>query len=251
MRLALLGRYAQGVVRLRRSDVLIASFPRSGSTLLRFVLTLDALERRGDVSEVTFDRLNRLAPELGAAPLVGPDPFPGEPRWVKTHRPYSRWLARPRALHLVRPPLDALASYHRYWTARLGAASVGRSAFLRDARRGLPRWIAHTRSWQPHADVRVDYEALRADPAATVAEALGVLGLEADPAALARAAARSSAEAVRSVERAHGAAGTDALRAPFVADRPAGEGARYFGPEDVAWALDRLGEAGLWGEAAP
>lgn len=247
-----------GVPALRASDILLASFPRSGSTLLRFVVTHYALGLAGDASEVPFARLNRLAPELGAswlwsAPLQPGAPRGRFPRWVKTHRPYFWGLARPRAVHLVRSPLDALASYHRYWTARVGAAPVERGAFLRDPRRGLPRWIRHTRSWEGHADVVLRYRDLRADPARAVTEVLSAFGVDVDAQTVAEAAARSSADAVRALERSGGVAGPDRLGAGavFAADRPPGSGTAYFSPSDVAWARARLTEAGLGAWVGP
>ena len=241
------GRYAIGIPALRGGDVLLTSFPRSGSTLVRFVVVHYALGLAGDRSTVTFDRLNRQAPELGASGLGRGTLDDRVPRLVKTHRPYSPALARPRALHLVRSPLDALASYHRYWTGRVGGADVGSSEFLRDRRRGLPRWILHTQSWRSRADGTLSYADLRKDPGRTIADAFGALGVEIDRDEMARAAERSSPEAVREQERAGGIAGSDRLGdgASFVADRAAGEGERYFSAEDQEWAHRRLIEAGL------
>ncbi len=243
-------RYAVGVASLRRSDVLLASFPRSGSTWLRFVVVHDALAAAGDEGEVPFERLNGLAPELGASAL-----WRGRrgPRLVKTHRPYAPLLGRPRAVHLVRQPLDALASYHRYWTARVDGGRVDPGAFLRDRRRGLPRWIRHTRSWQPRADLSVRYAELRADPAGVAARVLALLGRGVDPDRLAEAVRRSDARAVRAVETTGGVAGPDraAPGAAFASDQPAGNGLGYFDAADVAWAHRQLDGAGLgtWVEA--
>lgn len=243
--------YATGIPALRRSDVLLASFPRSGSTLFRFMVAHYALGE--DAASVSFAELNRLLPELGASWLWDADALPGVPRVVKTHRPYFWGLARPRAVHLVRSPLDALASYHRYWMAREGSEHVERGAFLRDRRRGLPWWIRHTASWAPRADVEVRYAALRADPAGVVAKALETLGVPVSAKAMQRAADRSRPEAVRAREREGGVAGPDRLRegSVFARDRSPGDGGAYFSEADRAWARDRLAAAGLdsWGRA--
>ena len=237
-------RYAAGIVLMRRADALLASFPRSGSTFLRFIVVHDRLMARGDLSEVSFARLNRLAPELGTSALWSKR---RTPRLVKTHRPYSPLLARPRAIHLVRSPLDALASYHRYWTARAGSVPVGRGAFLRDRRRGLPRWIQHTRSWASHADLTVRYADLRADPVGVASRVLALLGRPVDPDRVTRAVERSGAEAVRALEASTGVGGPDRFveGAAFVSDRPEGAGADYFGAAGRDWARRRLDAAGL------
>ena len=245
MSVGLAWRYARGILALRADDVLLASFPRSGSTLFRFVVAQYGMD--GEEGTVPFERLNERAPELGASGLAQPSPTGGLPRLIKTHRPFAFPLGRPRAIHLVRAPLDALASYHRYWTARVGASDRGRGRFLRDRRRGLPRWIRHTRSWADRADATVRYAALRANPAGAVGAALCALGVSFDPGALAAAADRSSAAAVQREEARAGVAGPDALRpgSVFVADRPVGEGARYFDEPDRQWAADQLHRAGL------
>ena len=244
-------RYGRGLVALRRSDVLLASFPRSGSTLLRSVLASaldggpsdpdDGPEGGLGVAPFQFEALNRAMPELGVSDLAGAsrsDP----PRFVKTHRPRIAAMSRPRSVWLVRDPLDALASYHRYWTARVGAAPVSPGRFLRDRRRGLPRWIRHTQSWS-RADLRLRYARLQADPAGEAGRVLRLAGLEVSPERLAAAAAASRPEAVRRAALA----GSDVLADGFVfaADRPAGTGADAFGASDRAWAAERLRRAGL------
>ena len=256
-RLALAARYAAGTAALRHPDVLLCSFPRSGSTLVRFVLAHYAALRAdaGDDVALGFDAMKAAVPELGASNLWtaraagGPDALP---RFVKTHRPFSRVLARPRAVLIARQPLDAVASYHAYWTARIAGPDVALSAFLRDVRRGLPWWIRHTRSWEARAVHTVRYEALRADPAAEVGRMLAAVGVAADAGVLAAAAETSAADRVRRAARAGNVTGLDAMPAGFalVRDRPPGAGAGEFSDADRAWAAARLAEAGLDGWAA-
>lgn len=241
-------RYALGVARLRADDVLVGSFPRSGSTYLR-LLTAYAL-LGAEAAPLDFAALNRLMPELGAAPLRGAARA-GAPRVVKTHRPWTPLLGRPRAVWLVRAPLDALASYHRYWTARGDAGPLADAgAFLRDRRRGLPRWIRHTRTWAPRAEHTVRYADLERDPAATLRAWLAVLGVEVSERASAAAVERSSAARVRELAPA----GSDRLADGFAFARDAPEraaAAPVFAPRDVAWAHAALRAAGLaaWADA--
>ncbi len=256
-RLALAARYAAGTAALRHRDVLLCSFPRSGSTLVRFVLAHYAALRagRGDDAALGFDEMKAAVPELGASNLWtaraagGPDALP---RFVKTHRPYAPVLARPRAVLIARQPLDAVASYHAYWTARAGGPDVALSAFLRDARRGLPWWIRHTRSWETRAVYVVRYEALRADPAGEVGRMLAAVGVTADAGALASAADASAPDRVRRAAGAGNVTGLDAMLDGFalVRDRPPGAGTGDFSAADRGWAAERLAEAGLDGWAA-
>ncbi len=244
LRLALTARYAAGVVALRRRDVLLTCYPRSGSTLVRFVLEHDARLTAGDADPVDFHALNAGQPELGIDWLW---PRPAQARIVKTHRAWSPVLARPRAVLIVRRPLDAVASYHTYWSGLTHTAARPLGDFLRDARRGLPQWVRHTQGWLPHADAVVRFEALRTDPAPAVAAVLRLAGRPADPARLAEAARRADARHVRAAQAETGFAGTDAFAPGFVFARnlPPGAGAARFSDADRAWAADLLAASGL------
>jgi hypothetical protein len=192
---------------------------------------------------LTFAEVNARMPEWG-----GPHRWPQQsPRFVKTHRPYTRLLARQRSLLLVRDPLDALASYHRLWSARLGAETLERDAFLKHSRLGLPRWLAHTRSWMPRVDCVLAYRSLRDDPAEGLRRACALAGIAAAPTSLADAVSIASPERVRGVQRRWGVDGTTQLEPDFVfaRDTPPGAGIAYFSPEAVRWAEAMLEEAGL------
>ena len=242
-------RYVGGIVSLRQSDVLLASFPRSGNTLLRRVLA-HALREEPVHDAYTFEALNQVMPELGVSPLWRSDvPRPGEEReatgvrFIKTHRPWSPLLSRPRAVWLVRSPLDAIASYHRYWTSRVGGPSMAPGAFLRDARRGLPWWIRHTMSWRSRAGLHLTYNEVREHPAEAAARVLDCAGLRVSRGRLEEAVRLSQPEKVR----AQPVQGSDSFEAGFVfaSDRPTGSGAESFSEADRAWASERLSQAGL------
>ncbi|HEX8385387.1 MAG TPA: hypothetical protein VF576_04330, partial [Rubricoccaceae bacterium] len=68
-RLRLAARYAAGLPALRSSDVLLCSFPRSGSTLVRFALEHYARLARGVDAELGFADVNAGQPELGVSDL--------------------------------------------------------------------------------------------------------------------------------------------------------------------------------------
>src|ERR1017187_3695816 len=82
-------------------DVFVASYPRSGSTWLRFVLA-EALT--GQPS--TFPSVNRAIPQVGYHAQALRLPAGG--RFIKTHESYRRECRR--AVCLVRDPRDTLLS---------------------------------------------------------------------------------------------------------------------------------------------
>src|ERR1700744_2321096 len=87
---------------LDTSDVYLASYPRSGNTMLRFVLA----EILSGIPS-SFDSIQRIVPEIGvhvhAHPLL-----PGAGRLIKTHEPYRRKYKR--GIYIVRDIRDVMLS---------------------------------------------------------------------------------------------------------------------------------------------
>ncbi len=161
---------------LRPADVVLASYPRSGSVWLRFILS-EML-----TGEASFRAIRTTVPEIYRLPIAR-SVLPEGGRIVKSHEPY---LARyRRAIHLVRDPRDVCISYF-YFLQRIDkirlqpgddeAASFERhiDAFLDGRVDAYGNWQSHLLSWwQADADglcdiLRVAYEDLRADPSAQI-----------------------------------------------------------------------------------
>src|SRR5436190_16347079 len=105
--------YGLGLLALRRDDVLLASFLRSGNTWARLFLCNLISLREWDGRPVTYGLLEATMPRLGHDNLFRPWPHPTMPRVVKTHRPYSRLFGRTQAIGIVRDPRDVMvSSYH-------------------------------------------------------------------------------------------------------------------------------------------
>ena len=99
-RLILIG---TGVVALRNGDVILAGFPRSGTTWTRHVLcNLISLNEWGgrDVEPI----LDQTMPALGANNLFHAWRHSTMPRVVKTHHPYTRLFRSVPAVGLIRDP---------------------------------------------------------------------------------------------------------------------------------------------------
>src|SRR5438552_477978 len=89
---------------LRRADVFLASYPRSGNTWLRFILC-DLLTGRSD----QFEWVTRQTAELGEQGRV-PALFPDGGRVIKTHHSFRSDYGR--AVCLVRDARDVVLSEH-------------------------------------------------------------------------------------------------------------------------------------------
>ncbi|HKD02614.1 MAG TPA: sulfotransferase domain-containing protein [Terriglobales bacterium] len=127
---------------LNRNDVFVASYPRSGSTWLRFML-FEILTQK----DAEFDNVNRYIPDVGgqrdAVALL-----PNQGRLIKTHeafRPDYR-----RAIYIVRDGRDVALSEYAYQKAQ-GWIDCSFDDYLKNFVNGnasaYGSWEDHVRSW--------------------------------------------------------------------------------------------------------
>ena len=127
---------------LNRNDVFIASYPRSGSTWLRFML-FEILTQK----DAEFDDVNRHIPDVGgqrnAMALL-----PNQGRLIKTQQAF-----RPdyrRAIYIVRDARDVALSEYAYQKAQ-GWIACSLDDYLKMFVNGnaspYGSWEEHTRSW--------------------------------------------------------------------------------------------------------
>jgi hypothetical protein len=213
----------------------IASYPRSGNTWMRFMLTsylMDAAPASGraiDNHVPDFHRLlrsGRLQQLLSDRTLLEPDN--PRPVLVKTHYlPSTRSMQRCRSVagkvvYLVRNPRDVLLSAARFTGVTPSAESHSWAEdFL--AKRGgsmwpdlTGTWPQNVREWTSPETVRrhfpgirllpLRYEDVRAEPVAKLQEVLTFLnpGAVIDPDRVRRAVENSSMERMRALEETQG-----------------------------------------------
>jgi hypothetical protein len=189
-----------------RNDVMVASYPRSGNTWLRFMLT-----RILTGKSAGFDNVNSVIAEVGihkdALPLL-----PGEGRLIKTHELYRP--AYKRAIYLVRDLRDSLLSqYSRekelglvWWADFDGYIE----AFLKGTINGFGSWQEHVPNWldsplAKRGDILVvPFEQMRKNPQEKLEVILDYLGFKIDPQVIAEAIADNTLERMREREnKAH------------------------------------------------
>lgn len=184
----------------RPSDVMLASYPRSGSTWLRFVL-FEILT--GQPSG--FDQVNAALRGL-ADYRKAPALLPGEGRFIGTHEPF-----RPdyrRAVYLVRDVRDVILSEFAF-EKNLGIGRPTLDAYLDEMLRGRKR---HG-SWQDHVESWLDsplsasgnllflrYEVLRHDSENVFLELLDFLKIRRSRAEVERAIANNTLQRMREKE---------------------------------------------------
>jgi hypothetical protein len=182
------------------ADVMLGSYPRSGSTWLRFTL-FEILT--GEPSG--FDNVNAafrgLSDYKAGWPLL-----PDGGRFIGTHEPYN--ASYRRAIYLVRDVRDVALSEYAYEKNR----GVGRELlddYLQDLLRGRKRhgsWQDHVQSWLDSPLARNEnllllrYEDLRRDSVEMFMKLLDFLAVKVDRKTVEKAVANTSLERMREKE---------------------------------------------------
>jgi len=173
----------------RPDDVYIATYPRSGTTWMQFLVYLLTSDRRMD-----FDHISRVSPwferclALGTRTAEDYRHLPS-PRIFKTHlRP--EWVPSPgRVIYVQRDGRDVLCSYFHFYRSHLRFEGTFDEFFERFMTGSLQyrSWFDHVAAWKRAARRRsvlwVQYEAMRADMPATLDRLADYLEVDLDPAA--------------------------------------------------------------------
>jgi Sulfotransferase domain len=162
----------------RPADAFVGSYPRSGSTWLRFML-LEILA--GQASG--FSNTNEMLPDVGKHQSGAPV-LPGNGRLIKTHEPFRAEYGK--SIFLVRDPRDVALSEFAFHRA-LGLASDDFDSYLDQFLRGgvnpFGCWISHTNSWMDAADsgraqiLHVNFEQLKQAPEPELDRIVDFLGM--------------------------------------------------------------------------
>ena len=187
---------------LDANDVFLASYPRSGNTWVRFILS-EILTHR-----VThFDNVNQVIPEMGihgqARPLLR-----GGGRLIKTHEPYRKEYKR--AIYLLRDMRDCLLSQYAR-EKELGTVDAPDLdgyllQFLAGTTTGFGSWQNHVHGWLESPLARrgdllvVKFEDMRCSTQEVVAQMLEFLAVPTDFQVLQEAIANNTVERMREKE---------------------------------------------------
>jgi len=164
---------------VRPDDIFVASYPRAGSTWLRFLLQEILTDEPS-----TFPSVNRVIPQVGFHRNAYRLPNGG--RIIKTHEAFRREYGR--AIYLARDPRDVLLSEYAFQKA-LGLTAADIDDYIDDfvfrQVNANGSWRDHARSWldasEENPDIRIfRFEDLRRDPAGTLREMLSFLDVSSD-----------------------------------------------------------------------
>jgi Sulfotransferase domain len=185
------------------SDAFVGSYPRSGSTWLRFML-LEILS--GEASG--FSKTNEMLPDVGKH-STGARVLPAGGRLIKTHESFRPEYKK--AVYLVRDPHDVALSEFAYQKA-LGLAgdefNVYLQRFLRGEVNPFGSWTNHATTWINAADsgrseiLLVCFEELKRNSVQELSRIAEFLGVPVPTSRICEAVANNSMDRMRQKEKA-------------------------------------------------
>jgi hypothetical protein len=195
-------------VTVRSDDIFVVSYPRSGSTWMRFLLA-NLMSAGSD--EVSFANIEGLVPDIYVVPDEELSKLPS-PRMMKSHEVFDPRYRR--VIYLVRDPRDVAASYlaylqkMKYFTTDPSVeAFVER--FIAGELDSFGNWRQNVGSWIGARGgdddfLLVRYEDLRSNPIGELDRVAAFAELEIAPERLAHAVSASDIAVMRRLERETG-----------------------------------------------
>jgi hypothetical protein len=197
------------------ADAFLASYPKSGRTWFRFILSnyFDRAEKLG--ANINLHTMFSVLPNYALDDGRGMGAFrferkrPGLPLVLVSHFPYRRFLfgAKP-IIFMVRDPRDLMVSAYFHATRHKHRFEGDITQFLADPEQGVADLVRYLNSWtkglQRHPHLILSYEDLQADTEEQTAQALRFLRCKIDTVALREAIHASRFEAMRDMEKAEG-----------------------------------------------
>ncbi len=198
-----IGKYTLGIMGLRDGDVWLPSFPKTGSTWVRFLFCnlLSIIELNGE--PVDFLTVSSIMPSLGRSNLLKPWEYDSIPRLIKTHQPYRAILfTKPkRSVYILRDPRDVMVSYFHFQQAKTINPFQGNfTEFIRHPDCGIKACLEHYTSWLPHVIHIICYENLLNDATEEFQRALISLQIDVPKASIELAVQRSAFDQIQKAQ---------------------------------------------------
>lgn len=202
------------------ADAFLISYPKSGRTWLRYLLSRYFAELAELGFQPDLQTMFQVLPNFDLDPVRGIGAFAGAdrqsrmPRVFVSHLTYKKNLFRDRpVILLVRDPRDVIVSAYFHATRHKRVFSGNIGTFLEDPTYGLPALTRFLNSWAKGIEGReaivISYERMLGDPAAAVTAVLNFLGSEVREDAMTRAIKAAQFDQMRAKERDQGIPGHD------------------------------------------
>lgn len=206
-------KYMQSLpVNYAADDIYLVSYPKSGNTWLRFLLS-NAIKLHYQIDrEVNFFTIQEIIPGAEASRNIkeyGPFGKYDFPRILKSHNSYNPYFLR--VVLLVRDPRDVIVSHYHYAISRKSISNDwDLSRFVRDKKYGPEAWLKHTKSWYSPQTIKpaqrivlFRYEDFLQNTIGELKRITELLGISVSQENLRKAVELSSKETMRASEKKH------------------------------------------------
>jgi Sulfotransferase domain len=186
---------------LRRDDAFVVSYPRSGTTWMRFLL-YEALTGRSSDFETLYKAIPYIGRQRGAPALVGDGG-----RLIFSHETHS--IGNRRTVYIVRDPRSVVLSHYRFHKRRGefdGTFDEFFRRFLDGRTNPFGAWDAHVNFWLESEAGRngnvhtIKFEELRRDTAGVLQGVIEFFGGSPDPDRISQAVTNNDLEHMREKE---------------------------------------------------
>lgn len=229
--------YILSYVTLCKDDIILASYPKSGSTWVRYFLYSLFEQQNPTTESPSFQSLNIRMPEFGSKSMFH-DWLYHSPRLIKSHLKNGFYFNGIKKVLIVRDPKDVMVSYFHY-TNSLSKFPHFKSfsAFIRDSKYGLPNWFGYWESWKNQHDHLIKYENLQIHDQWEFKKLLNYLKINHTDEELAIATQKSRFKNMRSIEENFGIFKPKDIRekAYFTRKGQVGDYTNYFSENDIRY----------------
>jgi len=218
------------------NHIILASFPKSGNTWVRFLLS-NITNLSGEYyDEVTFHNIRYLSPEIrGNRELNGIKGINNFPIFLKTHFPYTYVFKKYKKVLLIRKPEDVMISYFIHLQEERGKVFSSFEKFLKHWRYGVPAWKYFHKSWLNKFDYILKYEDLIVSPEKEIKKLYKFFNIELDDDLLKKAIFLSRKDNMRKILQKYGDPMAKNKEFQFIRKATKGEGKSKLSKRDLEY----------------
>jgi estrone sulfotransferase len=233
---------------LVKGDILLATFPKSGTTWFRFIwANIISIKELGG-KDIDYHMLNgdlKGSFDSNIRPKID---FKTIPVIMATHKPFKKSLfAKYKSIYLFRNPGDTMVSYFEYRKNLKGKHTFldDFSSFIRSEEYGIIAWCKHINSWKTNATIMITYEEMKKDALNVFKEIFSILEINSvSESVIKQAIEKSSFNTIRKMEIETGkdSQANKTLKSDFVFARKGeiGQWKEYFSKEDLIYMKEVL-----------
>jgi hypothetical protein len=216
---------------------LLASYPKSGNTWLRFIAS-NIVASKLNRDDVDFESISNYAPEVRYnRKLDGMISAAGIPNLLKTHFPFVKGYSDIKSVVLFRDPKRSIVSYYHYMKHEHLKDYGALAKFVNSPRKGIDYWNFYHKSWMSSSAFFVSYDDLLRNPIDGLGLIYKELGVELDSEFLRVAVSRATKEKMANLELTKGDPFKKNINYSFV-NKSASRDVREAGMSEVTARID-------------